>query len=476
VATLALNTFRHLECFYGISGMGAILHTVNPRLFPEQIAYIINHAENRVLLFDPCLSPLVESVASQLTTIAKFVVLADHGTMPDSGPRSTLCYEDLIDNSPDDFQWPLFDERTAASLCYTSGTTGRPKGVLYSHRSTLLHALAMLQPDCFGLRAVDVVLPFVPMFHVHAWSTPYVCPMVGAKLVLPGHQLDASSLVELLRSERVTFALGVPTVWSSLIDDLRKTGQRFHALQRVLIGGSALPPAIQKILAEDFGVHGVHAWGMTETSPIGAVSSTTAEIEQMPIEDRNAELLKQGRPPWGVEIKIVDPNGELVPRDGESSGMLWIRGPWVASSYFKREQEDVLNSNGWFPTGDIAAWDRHGFVKITDRTKDVIKSGGEWISSIDIENIAMLHPKVRFAAAIAAYHPKWDERPILIIVPAEGESLSSEETLEFLRPHLPKWWLPDAVVFVRELPMTATGKIMKAKLRSDYRNYLHQAS
>lgn len=474
VATLAMNSFRHLECFYGISGMGAVLHTVNPRLFDDQIVYILNHAQSRVLLFDPAFAPLIERIASQLTAIETLIFLAGPASRPTCGP-ACLCYEELLEAASTDFQWPLFDERAASSLCYTSGTTGEPKGVLYSHRSTVLHALATLQPDSFGLRSVDVVLPIVPMFHVNAWSTPYGCAMTGSKLVLPGNHLDAPSLVELIQRERVTFALGVPTVWSKIINHLRDTGERLPTLERALIGGSALPPGLHATLEQTYGVRPIHAWGMTEVSPIGTVASTTGRLEELPAEARAAKLLSQGRPSWGVELKITDPDGNIIPMGSNASGLLWARGPWVASSYFKREEENLLDADGWFPTGDVASRDAHGFVKITDRTKDVIKSGGEWISSIEIENAAMLHPRVRFAAAVGVYHPKWDERPVLIVVPTEDQPLTPEEVLEFLRPRMAKWWLPDAVIFVRELPQTATGKVLKARLRADYRHYLHQS-
>lgn len=472
VATLAMNSFRHLECFYGISGLGAVLHTVNPRLFPDQIVYILNHAESRVLLFDACFAPLIEAIAPRLETIEKLVVLEDREATSAYAQPEAVCYEELLEQCSDDFMWPVFDEQTASSLCYTSGTTGEPKGVLYSHRSTLLHALATLQADSFGLRSVDAVLPIVPMYHVNAWSTPYGCALSGAKLVMPGNRLDAPTLVELIRSERVTFALGVPTVWSSIINHLKDTGQTIPTLQRALIGGSALPPGLATELEQTYGVQPIHAWGMTEISPIGTVSTATAAVEELPVHERAAKLLTQGRASWGMEFKTTDSKGLPIPPGTDTPGLLWARGPWVAKRYFK-QQEDLLDADGWFPTGDVAVRDSYGFLKITDRTKDVIKSGGEWISSIDIENAAMLHPHVRFAAAVAAYHPKWDERPILVVVPAEGQSLTSEQLLEFLRPRMAKWWLPDAVVFVQELPQTATGKILKAQLRTQYRNYLY---
>jgi acyl-CoA synthetase (AMP-forming)/AMP-acid ligase II len=472
VATLAMNSYRHLECYYGISGMGAVLHTVNPRLFAEQITYIVNHGQSRALLLDPCFLPLVNSIATKLRTVEHFIVLTESALMPPAGERPMLCYEQLLDGASGNYQWPSFDERTAASLCYTSGTTGQPKGVLYSHRSTLLHALVSLQADCFGLRSVDTVLPIVPMFHVHAWSMPYGCAMAGAKLVLPGNHVDAPSLAGLIQSEQVTMALGVPTVWAMLVNHLRDSGQSLPSLQRAVVGGAALPPAIRDALEQVSGARVIHAWGMTETSPTGTVSTTTANLERLSADERRAELLKQGRPPWGVELKITNPEGEPLPADSASSGQLWIRGPWIARSYFRRGRERVLDDDGWFPTGDVASRDAHGFIKISDRTKDVIKSGGEWISSIDIENIATTHPQVKFAAAIAAEHPKWGERPILIVVPADGGVLSAEELLEYLRPRMAKWWLPDAIVFLSELPLTATGKILKSSLRAAYREYL----
>jgi acyl-CoA synthetase (AMP-forming)/AMP-acid ligase II len=472
VGTLAWNTYRHLECFYGISGMGAVLHTINPRLFKDQIAYIINHAEDRALIFDADLLPIVESVADRLETVEHFIVLASPEQMPASAAVRLECYEDLIARGSEDYAWPVFDEGSASSLCYTSGTTGNPKGVLYSHRSTLIHAMSSALPDCLALANRDVVLPIVPMFHVNAWSLPYGCPMVGAKLVLPGNRLDGASLHELIEAEQVTFAGGVPTVWTALIAHLKETGKRLDSLERTAIGGAALPPAIEQTLREDYGVTTIHAWGMTETSPIGTVGTATAEVAALPEKQRRLQLLKQGRLPYGVEMKIVDAEGRIAPRDGETYGALWVRGPWIASSYFRGEGGEVLDADGWFPTGDVATWDRYGYMKITDRTKDVIKSGGEWISSIDLENAAMSHPKVALAAAVAAFHPKWDERPVLVIVPAEGEVPTKEDIVEFLSSRMPKWWLPDDVVFVSEMPYTATGKILKARLRQQYWQHL----
>ncbi|HQR23873.1 MAG TPA: long-chain fatty acid--CoA ligase [Steroidobacteraceae bacterium] len=473
VATLAWNTFRHLECFYGVSGLGAVLNTVNPRLFHDQIEYIVRHAENRVLIFDADLLPLVEAIAPQVPCVERYVVMCDRASMPDS--RLQLdAYEDWIAGADDDFQWPDMDERAASSLCYTSGTTGNPKGVLYSHRSTLIHALSASQADCFGLSSLDSVMPIAPMFHANAWSLPYACPMMGAKMVLPGRHMDAASLCELLQDEGVTFSVGVPTIWTMLLAHMAERGVSLPKLRRCVVAGTALPPAVQRALKEQHGVTAIHAWGMTETSPIGTMATPTPEVLALP-EDRQAEeLLKQGRVLYGVEIEVRDVDGGPAPRDGRSFGPLWIRGPWVASGYFKGEGGAVLDANGWFPTGDVATWDEYGFMKITDRTKDVIKSGGEWISSIDVENAAMSHPKVALAAAVAAFHPKWDERPVLVIVPREGQQPTREEILEFLAPRMAKWWLPDDVVFIREMPLTATGKILKAKLREQYWHHLEK--
>ncbi len=468
IGTLAWNTFRHVECFYGVSGMGAVLHTVNPRLFHEQIAYIIRHAEDRVLVFDADLLPIVETIAAEIGCVEHFVVLTDRSQLPKSDRLPLIAYEDWIAAGSDDYAWPEFDERSASSLCYTSGTTGNPKGVLYSHRSTLIHALSASQRDGFALSSLDSVMPIAPLFHANGWSLPYACPMVGAKLVLPGNRMDAASLYELLSGEGVTFAVGVPTIWTMLLAYMAENGLTLPDLDRCLVAGTALPPAVQRALREVHGVTAIHAWGMTETSPIGTLSTPTAEVLALPEEQRTAQLLKQGRVPYGAEIQVRDAEGKVAPKNGETFGPLWIRGPWIASGYFKGEGGNVLDADGWFPTGDVATWDEYGFMKITDRTKDVIKSGGEWISSIDVENAAMSHPKVALAAAVAAFHPKWDERPVLVVVPKDGQELTREEMLEFLAPRMAKWWLPDDVVMVREMPMTATGKILKAKLREQF--------
>ncbi len=467
VATLAWNTYRHVECFYGVSGHGAVLHTVNPRLFHEQIAYIIRHAEDRVLLFDADLLPIVETIAPEIGCVERFVVLCDRASLPESS-LTLESYEGWIDDADDEYAWPDLDERAASSLCYTSGTTGNPKGVLYSHRSTLLHALSASQVDGFALSGLDAVMPIAPLFHANGWSMPYACPMVGAKMVLPGHRMDAASLFELLSTERVSFAVGVPTIWTLLLAYTSEQGVKLEHLDRCMVGGTALPPAVRKALKDVHGVRVVHLWGMTETSPLGTMGTPTAEVTALSEDEQVAQLLKQGRVPYGVEIQVRDSQGGIAPRDGETFGPLWVRGSWVASGYFKGEGGAVLDADGWFPTGDVATWDRYGYMKITDRTKDVIKSGGEWISSIDVENAAMSHPKVALAAAVSAFHPKWDERPVLVIVPKAGQQLTREELLEFLAPLMAKWWLPDDVVFVSEMPMTATGKILKTRLREQY--------
>lgn len=473
VATLAWNGYRHLECFYGVSGMGAVLHTVNPRLFREQIVYIIRHAEDRVLLFDPDLLCIVEDIAEEIRCVEHFIVMCSREELPPSAKLTLQPYEDWIGSHGEDYRWPSFDERSASSLCYTSGTTGNPKGVLYSHRSTLLHAMACVRPDVFALSCLDSVLPFAPMFHASAWSLPYCCAMVGAKLVLPGNRMDAGSLAELLIQERVSFCVGVPTIWTMLLAHLKQTGEKLPDLKRCVIAGTALPPAMHDALRDRFGVQAIHAWGMTEISPIGTVATPIPEYEALSPAERTEQLLKQGRTPYGVEIEVRGSKGGVAPRDGKTFGPLMVRGPWVASGYFKGEGGKLLDGQGWFPTGDVATWDRFGNMKITDRTKDVIKSGGEWISSIDVENAVMSNPKVKLAATVAAYHPKWDERPVLVIVPADNTVPTRDEILEYLSVRMIKWWLPDDVILVQEMPMTATGKILKAKLREQFWHHLH---
>lgn len=471
VATLAWNTYRHFEMFYGVSGMGAVLHTVNPRLFEDQIRYIVNHAEDRLLFLDVSFLPLVERLADALKPIEHFVVLSGRASIPASPLRNLVCYEDLLSDEPAAFDWPTFDEETASSLCYTSGTTGDPKGVIYSHRSTILHALGAAQKGAMNLGSEDCILPIAPMYHANAWAMPYIAPMVGAKLVLPGPKMDPASLLELINEEAVTFACAVPTVWTTMLEHLQTTGQRFRALERTTIGGSAVPRAMLDTFREKYGVSVLQIWGMTETSPLGVMATATRAVNQLPPDERRAQLSKQGRALYGLEIKIVDKNGALAPRDGETAGDLWVRGPWAARCYYRREHEAMLDEAGWFPTGDVAAWDAHGYMKITDRTKDVIKSGGEWISSIELENAAAGHPKISQAAVIGVYHPKWEERPLMLIVPVKNAQVTEEEILAFLRGKIAAWQLPDEVHFLSELPLTATGKIKKVALREMYKDF-----
>ena len=469
VGTLAWNGYRHFEIYYAASGSGAVVHTINPRLFPEQITYIVNHADDAVVFFDLTFVPLVEKLAPLCPGVRHWIAMTDRAHMPDSalGPA---CYEDLVDAHSDDFHWPELDERTAAGLCYTSGTTGNPKGVLYSHRSTVLHAYGACLPDALNLSARDVVLPVVPMFHVNAWGLPYAAPLVGAKLVFPGAQLDGASLHGLFESERVTCSAGVPTIWLGLLNHVKSNGLRFSTLARTVIGGSACPPAMIRTFEDEFGVQVLHAWGMSEMSPLGTVNTFKARHLGLPKAERDAVQNKQGRPIFGVDMKIVDDEGNELPRDGEAFGNLLVRGPWICSSYFKGEGGDPLRE-GWFPTGDVATLDPDGFMQITDRSKDVIKSGGEWISSIDLENAAMAHPAVAEAAVIGVAHPKWDERPLLIVVRKPGTGVTREELLGFFEGRVAKWWIPDDVAFVDRIPHTATGKILKTRLREDFRGH-----
>ena len=469
VGTLAWNNHRHFELYFAISGIGAVCHTINPRLFPEQIAYIVNHAEDTYLFLDLTFVPLVEKIASKCKGVKGYVVMTDKGHMPQTALPNALCYEELVNAHSDELEWPDFDEHTASSLCYTSGTTGEPKGVLYSHRTTLLHAFAGALPDAIGLSANDVVLPVVPMFHVNAWGLPYSAPMVGSKLVFPGPALDGASIFELFEQEKVTFSAGVPTVWLGLLQHVKEKKARFSTLKRTVIGGSACPPAMIRTFQEDYGVQVLHGWGMTETSPLGTVNRFKPRHADWGKEERLALQAKQGRPLFGVELKIVDADGKELPRDGKAFGDLLVRGYWVTNSYFKSGASNLRD--GWFPTGDVATLDADGYVQITDRSKDVIKSGGEWISSIDLENIAVAHPGVAEAAVIAARHPKWDERPLLIVVKKEGADVSRDELIKFYEGKVAKWWVPDDVVFVDNLPHTATGKLLKTKLRDDFRTY-----
>ena len=469
VATLAWNGYRHFELYYAISGMGAITHTVNPRLFPEQIGWIINHAEDQYVFFDLTFAPLVEALAAKCPTVKGWVAMTDRSHMPEIKGVSLLCYEELLAAESDVFEWPSFDEKSAAALCYTSGTTGNPKGVLYSHRSTLLHAYATCLADVMCLSSRDVVLPVVPMFHVNAWGTPYSCPMVGAKMVMPGPGLDGASLYELFESEGVTFSAGVPTVWLGLLQYLQKHQLKFSTPWRSVVGGSACPPALMKAFERDHGVKLHHGWGMTEMSPLGTYNTLKNKHLRLSEEEQFAVRIKAGRVIYGVDLKIVDAEGAELPRDGKAFGDLLVKGPWIVDRYYRADSSPL--QGGWFPTGDVATLDADGYIQITDRSKDVIKSGGEWISSIDLENIAVGHPAVAEAAVIGIRHPKWDERPLLIVVKKPGQDVSREELLKFYEGKIAKWWMPDDVVFIEQLPHTATGKLLKTRLREDFKTY-----
>ena len=475
VATLAWNSARHIEVWYGIMGIGAVCHTLNPRLFPEQLVYIINHAEDRVIFTDLTFLPILEGIIGQCPTVERIVVMTDQDHMPKTGltikGAAPLALETLIEQNSPDVTWGGFDENTAAGLCYTSGTTGNPKGVLYSHRSNYLHTLFALQADVMALSSKDVILPVVPMFHANAWGIAFSAPAVGAKLVMPGAKMDGASIYELLETEGVTFSAAVPTVWQMLLQHLQATNSKLSTLKRVVIGGSAVPEAIVRAFGDDYGVDVTHAWGMTETSPLGTMSTPTPEIAAMGREEQIAYKLKQGRPCCGVELKLTNDEGARLPHDGKTFGRLKIKGAIIASDYFKHEGGQILDEEGFFDTGDVSTIDQHGFMQITDRAKDVIKSGGEWISSIDIENIAVGHPKAALAAVIGIAHPKWDERPLLLVKLKEGEAGSRDEFLSFLEGKIAKWWTPDDVVFVDDIPLGATGKIDKKVLRLQFETY-----
>ena len=471
VATLAWNGYRHFELYFGVSGSGRVLHTLNPRLAPEQVAWIANHAEDQVIVFELTFLPLIKAVWRHCTTVKHWIVLCEADALPaDTGIDGLRSYEDWIAGESEAYTWPVFDERSAAVLCYTSGTTGNPKGALFSHRSTLLHAYGGALPDTLGLSARDCILPVVPMFHVNAWSIPYAAAMTGAKLVFPGPALDGQSVYELLESEKVTMAAGVPTVWLMLLNHVRQHGLKFTHMRRTAIGGSACPPAMIKTFRDDYGVTVLHAWGMTEMSPIGTVCNLKLGQLALDADAQLAVMAKQGRAVFGVEMRIVGPDGEELPWDGQSSGDLHVKGPWIISGYFKGEGGDPL-IGGWFPTGDVATIDSDGFLQITDRSKDVIKSGGEWISSIDIENVAVAHPAVAMAACIALPHPKWDERPLLVVVKKPGATLTRKEMLDFYEGKVAKWQVPDDVVFVDAIPLGATGKMQKIKLREQFKGH-----
>ncbi|MCB2040657.1 MAG: 3-(methylthio)propionyl-CoA ligase [Burkholderiaceae bacterium] len=475
VATLAWNTHRHLEMYFGVSGMGAVLHTVNPRLFPEQVSYILNHAEDGYVFFDTSFASLVQQVAPQLPRVKGYVALCTRAQMPDIAVANLLCYEDLLDAASPEYRWPTFDENTASSLCYTSGTTGNPKGVLYSHRSTMLHSWTACAADGLALSARDSVLLVVPLFHVNAWGVPYAGAMCGAKLVLPGPGLAGDNIYRLLREERCNFSLGVPTVWLGLFDYIERNQATLDlselALKRVVVGGSAAPRAMIEKFETLLGAYLIHAWGMSETSPLASIGTLLDKHRDLPLEQRFDLQVKQGRAIFGVEIEIFGEDGQALPHDGKAFGDLKARGPWVAAGYYRGEGGEVLDAEGWFPTGDVATLDADGFVQITDRSKDVIKSGGEWISSIDLENIAVGHPAVKEAAVIGVAHSRWQERPLLLVCTKDGQSVTRDEMLAFMDGKVARWCLPDDVVTVDELPHTATGKLQKLKLREQFRSY-----
>jgi fatty-acyl-CoA synthase len=476
VATLAWNGYRHLELYYGVSGMQAICHTVNPRLSADDIVFILRDAGAVLLFAETSFVALIEAAAPRLAgQLRAVVMMADHADMPTvalPAGMDLLCYEDLMAAADEHYSWPSFDERTAAALCYTSGTTGRPRGVLYSHRSTVLHAYAMSLPDVAGLRSVDRFLPVVPMFHVNAWGFPYAAPMNGSALIMPGRHLDGASLTTLMNDERVTVSAGVPTVWLGLLQHLRASGQRLETVQRLSIGGSACPRMLFDAFDAEYGVRIQHAWGMTETSPIGTYNTPKASNAHLAGEAEMRLRLKQGRALFGIDMRIVDDEGRALDQDGVRTGHLQVRGPWVCNAYYGQAAGSALDGEGWFTTGDVASIDADGYMEITDRSKDVIKSGGEWISSIQLENIAVSHPDVAEAAIVAAKHPKWDERPLLLVVAKTGRSIDKADLLHVYDGKVPRWWLPDAVVVVDELPHTATGKLQKMVLRGRYRNYL----
>ncbi len=471
VGTLAWNDYRHMEVYYGVACSGAVCHTINPRLFPEQLVYIINHAEDRFLMVDPMFLPLIEAIEGTLTNLEGVIVLASEDSMPTTKLKNVFCYESLLDAESSEFDWPELDENTACSLCYTSGTTGNPKGVLYSHRALVLQSYACCLGGGMGLAAHDVALPIVPMFHVNAWNIPYSAALAGFKLVFPGSKMgDGESLQRLIEEEKVNYSVGVPTVWLTLLTYLRESGKKITTMKRVGVGGSACPLSIMKEFEEEHDVETITGWGMTEMAPLGSFNMLKRPREDYTQEEYDDLRVRSGRQVFGVQMKIVDESDQELPWDGNAFGALKVRGPWVVERYFKHD-DSALDDNGWFDTGDVATIDSDGVMTITDRTKDVIKSGGEWISSIDLENCAMGHGDVAEAAVIGIAHPKWDERPLLIVVKAAGSTVNGDEILQFMDGKIAKWWMPDEVTFVEELPHTATGKIHKLKLREQFSDY-----
>jgi fatty-acyl-CoA synthase len=467
VGSVAWNNHRHLEAYYAVSGSGMVMHTVNPRLHPQQLIYVVNHAEDQVMLFDATFAPLIKGIAAHCPKVKAWVCLADKANTPAiEGVANVLSYEELIAPHSELFEWPQFDERSGAALCYTSGTTGNPKGAMYSHRAIVLNAISGCLPGVLSLSPKDSILPVVPMFHINAWCIPYAAPIAGARLVLPGPKLDGASLYELMETERVTVSAGVPTIWLALQQHVEQHKLRFTTMRRTAVGGSAMPLSLIAKFADDYGVEVRHGWGMTETTAVATISTLMSKHEALPAAGRHAVIARQGKSVFGVEIKVVDESGATLPRDGSSQGELMVRGQWIVSGYFKGESSPL--QDGWFPTGDVATIDADGVMQIRDRAKDVIKTGGEWISSIDLENAAMGHPGVAMAAVIGVKHPKWDERPLLFIVRKPGQALEKDEILAFLAEHVAKWWVPDDVVFVDSLPVGGTGKVQKADLRKQY--------
>lgn len=471
IATLAWNNYRHFELYFGVSGIGAVLHTINPRLFPEQLVYIINHAEDRWIFVDLTFVPLLESIQDQITGVEGFIILADANNMPETSLKNVICYEDLIDKSSAELEWPSFDENTAASLCYTSGTTGNPKGVLYSHRSTLIHTLSEISREALGISSLSCILPVVPMFHVNAWGVPYAAAMTGSKLVFPGPGMDGASLWELIDAEKPDLLLGVPTVWLMLLNHMDEIGKTLDSVQNVVVGGAAAPYSMIKKFDQVHNAFLVHAWGMTEMSPLGTSNVPTAAMKDMPLEERYRLQQKQGRPVFGVQMKIVDDNGNPQPHDGIAFGRLLVRGPWIIKQYYKSDDMSSFE-DGWLDTGDVATIDPDNYLTIVDRSKDVIKSGGEWISSIDLENAAVGHPDLVEACVIGVAHEKWDERPLLLAIRKPGSNTTADDVKQFLDDKIAKWWMPDDVIFVESLPHTATGKLLKINLRKEYQDHL----
>ncbi len=470
VGTLAWNGYRHLEIYYGVSGSGLVCHTINPRLFPQQVAWIAGDAQDKILFVDLNILPLVEKLAPMLTTVKHVVAMCGPEHMPkETTLTNLLCYETLIEAEDGQYTWPSFDENTAASICYTSGTTGNPKGAVYSHRSTVLHAYAAALPDAMNVKSADTVLPVVPMFHVNAWGLPYAAALIGCRLVFPAHHLDGASLYNLFEQEKVTFSAGVPTIWLGLINHVKANNLKFSTFKSTVIGGAACPPAMIRTLQDDYGVEVIHAWGMTELSPLGTLSRLKGKHADLSKADKEKILAKQGKGIYGIDMRIVDGEGKVLPWDGKAAGDLEVRGHWVVSGYFNIDKSPL--HDGWFPTGDVATIDPDGYMQITDRSKDVIKSGGEWISSIDLENVLMAHPAVHEAAAIACFHPKWDERPLMVVVKKPDAQVTKEELIAFYKDKIPNWQTPDDVVFVDEIPHTATGKIYKLKLREQFKDH-----